>query len=56
MKRCYFVSYSHKEGFGMIEIFRNKPIKTFDDVLSLREVIKEKNGLDVIILNWKELK
>lgn len=56
MNYVYFVSYSHSMGgFGMIEVFRDKPIKTYDDVLSLREVIKDKNGLDVIIINWKEL-
>lgn len=56
MKYVYFVSYSHKNGFGMIEIFSDRPVKTYDDVLSLRKTIKEKNGLDVVIINWKQLK
>lgn len=56
MKHKYFVSYSHNNGFGMIEIFTDLKVKTYDDVIKLRETIKETNGLDVIILNWIKLK
>lgn len=55
MKHVYFVSYSHNQGFGMIEISSDKPIKTYENVLAFRETIKEKNGFDVVILNWKKL-
>lgn len=55
MKYTYFVSYSHDNGFGMIEIFSDNKVETFDDVLNLASTVKKKNGLDVVILNWKRL-
>lgn len=56
VKHVYFVSYKYDQGFGMIEVITKRRIKTFEDVLSLKKIIKNKNGLDVVIVNWKKLK
>lgn len=55
MKYVYFVSYAYEKGFGMIEISVDKEIRTYDDVVAMLGAIKEKNGLDVTIINWKRL-
>ncbi len=57
----YFVSYSFvvkksgKKGFGygMIDIHRKQPIKSFEDVISLKETIEEKGPENVVILNYR---
>ena len=54
----YFVSYTFPNGSGMIEITRNKPIKTYSDVMSVAEFIKDnyvKTG-NVVIVNYKKIK
>lgn len=59
----YFVSYSHVDRFGrggngMIEIFCDRPVETFDDVMEFITTIKKGNSnLDnIIILNYIPLK
>ena len=55
-KYVYFVSYSHPSGFGQIEIFRDKKISNYKDILEVREVIKKSNGFEnIIIINYIEL-
>jgi hypothetical protein len=54
-KYKYFVSYAHPSGYGMIQITMTKPWNTYEDVQEVAEHIKEKNGFEVTILNWKEL-
>lgn len=56
----YFVSYSNSRGFGCIEIGRQRPIQSFDDVLSMnsliRDTLRAKYGIpepSVVILNWQ---
>jgi hypothetical protein len=50
---AYFVSYSHKRGFGSSEFWRKTPIESYDDVQGLAKDIESDGRVkDVIILNW----
>lgn len=47
----YFISYSHNKGNGCMELFRNKKIKTFDDIKSINKFIEDTYKLKQVIVN-----
>jgi hypothetical protein len=55
----YFVSYiawdNKNQIYGMIDIFISQPIKNFDTIELVLQMIKDKNPTfkDVIILGWQ---
>lgn len=61
MKYTYFLSYNHatsksNSGFGMVEVFRDRPIENFRDIQSIAEGLQDKFNLgEVIILNYQLL-
>lgn len=59
LKYPYFVSYSHvnkygRGGNGMIELFCDRPVETFEDIKGFTEAIKRcsPNLDNIIILNY----
>ena len=55
----YFVSFSYPEQFGMSEIDFPREIKSFDDILEIRDHLSEDNNLnkdDIIVLNYQLLR
>ncbi len=55
----YFVSFSYPEHFGMAEIDFPREIKSFDDILEIRDHLSEDNNLnkdDIIVLNYQLLR
>lgn len=54
-KYCYFVSYSHEKGTGSLIIYRQKPINSEEETISIRKFISETSGNPCIILTWKLL-
>ena len=56
---CYFVSYSSPNGFGMTKASCSRELKSYDDILKLRDCISEKFDIDkndIIILNYQLLR
>ena len=55
----YFVSFSYPEHFGMAEIDFPREIKSFDDILEVRNYLSEDNNIDkndIIVLNYQLLR
>ena len=54
---CYFVSYSYPNGFGMTKASCSRKIKSYNDILELRDTISNSIGLDdIVILNYQLLR
>lgn len=54
---AYQWSNDRLSGFGSITIYRNKKIKTNDDVKNIKEYIEKENPVgNVVIINWIRLK
>ncbi len=54
----YFVSYNYPAGNGMCDFVFPRKIKSYDDILKLRDCISEKFDIaknDIIILNYQLL-
>lgn len=52
----YFISYSHEDGFGMVEILRKNEIKTFDDLLAIAKAIEFSEEVrQVVLINYQKL-
>lgn len=53
----YFVSFFHPEGSGMAEVSTSEEVKTFDDILELRDLISEHyehyTTNDISIINYQ---
>ena len=60
-KYHYFIAYLHQvnslqQGYGNCDVYRNKPITSYDDIKEIQERIREKNGVEqVIIVNYQRL-
>ena len=49
----YFVSYSHEQGFGCMELFCERRIKNFSDIQETKKNIEDKTKLrKVVIINY----
>ena len=52
----YFVSYIHDHGTGMSTIHCPQPLKTWEDVLSIAELLRNKNRMtEVVVANFQLL-
>ena len=53
----YFVSFAYPEGFGMAEVAVSEEVKTFNDILELRDLISEQDEHyttnDISIINYQ---
>ena len=60
MKYIYFVSYSHGKnalfGFGCVEIIRNNPIKSMDDIASIHQLLQNRGTDNPIIISYQLLR
>lgn len=56
MKKCkYFVSFHSSRGFGRVDVFRNKKIKTAEDIdIIEKEIEKQECVGSVIIINFQK--
>jgi len=54
-KYIYFVSYSHRHGFGNIEIEQNFEMSAFSEIKSAQKVIEEKGAISPVILSFQLL-
>lgn len=52
----YFVSYNHPKGFGMINICLDHKIKSYKDIINIKEFIDKNCIEDIIIINYQLLK
>ena len=53
----YMVNYAHPNGVGRIEITRNEPIKSYDDVVALDKFIKSVNKIEgLFVTDFKLLR
>lgn len=54
MKYVYFVSFSHSEGFGNIEITVGTPIDNFDKINQIQDLImsNEEDFEEVVVMNF----
>ena len=54
----YLVSFSHERGFGHIEVSRNTPITTIEDINGIARDLQERlNTLsEIVILNYQLLR
>lgn len=55
MKKCYYVAYQHKKGYGNIEILMEREIKNISDVRLIEEEISKNGNKGIVIINWIEL-
>lgn len=61
-KYVYFISYfaidkNNKSTVGNIELFRNKKVKTYGDIILMKNhIIKKYNFIGIAILSWRRLK
>ncbi len=58
MSYRYFISYSHQNGFGNLEVQRELEIECIKDITNIAEQIEKEDKAikQVIILNFQRLK
>lgn len=52
----YMICYNFSNGSGRIELIRDKRIKSYEDIQSIDEVIKDLYGFNAHVYNYKLLK